>query len=144
MSATWLGRLVRARQAQQDAAQLRLAEAERIRLAAHRHVHHETERLEALTAGVNERDVSAFVAAAVALQAAAATHAAARNAAQQADEHSAERREQLRSAAIARQSADELKERADLVEWQRASRAHQRDLDEVAAEIHRRTAQDGS
>ena len=144
MSPKWLGSLVRARQIQQDAAQLSLANAERLARARHARVHREAERLDELGVPIPPTDVPAFVAAAVALQAAAATHAAARTAAHRADEVSAERRVVLRDAAIAANSAEELQDRARAVERAQAARATQRDLDEVAAGIHRRLSEAGS
>jgi flagellar export protein FliJ len=141
MSAQWLTSLVRARQIQQDAAQQQLAEAERGVHSARARVRREAERLDALAAAAEETDVPAFVAAAVALQAAAATHAAARTAAQQADDHADSRRGALHEAAVAASSAEELQERAARAERERAARAAQRDLDEVAAGIHRRTSE---
>jgi hypothetical protein len=138
MSPKWLGSLVRARQIQKDAAQQELVAAETFGRAAHARVQREEERVEALSAFDEETSVPAFVAASVALQAAAATHSAARTAADQADARTADRRAALLSAAIACESADELAQRIAAEAAVHAQRATQRDLDEIAADTHRR------
>jgi hypothetical protein len=138
MSPKWLGSLVRARQMQEDAAQQRLADAERGARAARFTERRESKRLDALDAPDNANDGAAFVAATVALQAAAATHAAARVAAVQADVATGERRAELRDAAVAANSVEELQRRMVQIETERAARIAQRDQDEIAAGMHRR------
>jgi hypothetical protein len=141
MSPKWLGSLVRARQMQEDAAQQRLAVAERGARAARLAERREAQRLDGLDAPDDASDGAAFVAAAVALQAAAATHAAAQFAAAQADEATGVRRTELRTAAIAANSVEELQNRMVRVETERAARVAQRDEDEIAAGIHRRRSE---
>jgi flagellar protein FliJ len=143
MSPKWLATLVRARQLQEDSAAQQLAEAERRARRAHARLRYDTERLEALTGDQAESTVPAFVAAAVALQAAAATHAAAAASADHADTETSERRGQLLEAARARHSAEQLQERAVTVEQLRLAAVEQRNLDDVAAAIHRRTRTEG-
>lgn len=140
MSPRWLTSLVRARQIQEEAAQQRLADAERGSYSARRKEKHEALRVDGLSGPAQASNGSAFVAASVALQAAAATHAAARTAVVRADVLTGQRRTELRDAAIAADSVEELQNRNLAVEAQRAARAMQRDQDEIAAGIHRRNA----
>lgn len=137
MSARWLNSLVRARQLQEDAAKQNLASAQRSAHRAHERVRYNADRLDSLTAAGAEESATAFVAAAVALQAAAATHSAAVGCATDADGVAAERLDDLGAAARARRSAEELNERELAAERQRAAHAAQRDLDEIAARVHR-------
>jgi putative heme iron utilization protein len=141
MTAKWLGSLVRAREIQKDAAHQQLAAAERSGRAAHARAQRHADRIAALAGQEEVTDVPAFVAASVALQAAAATHSAARTAAEQADVQTADRRAVLIAAAIACESAGELARRIAVADQERTNRATQRDLDEVAADLHRRTAE---
>lgn len=136
-TAKWLTSLVRARQLQEDAARQRLASAERIKQRANARVRYDEERLASLCEAGSEANAPAFVAAAVALQAAAATHAAAVHMAQDAQHEEDGRRGELGDAARARRSAEELAERSEAAERARLSRAAQRELDEVAARVHR-------
>lgn len=138
MSPKWLGSLVRARQMQEEAAQQRLADAERGARRARSAERREAQRLDSLCGPGEARDGAAYVAAIVALQAAAATHSAARTAAVSADVMTGQRRGELREAAVASNSVEELQRRVVRVEAERAARVAQRDEDEVAAGIHRR------
>jgi len=137
MSPKWLNSLVRARQLQEDAAKQHLATAERLARRAHDRARVVDERLDSLVAVEAERSVPAFVAAAAALQAVAASHAAARQAAAQAEGDVARNREQLGNSARRRMGAEELQERYVSVERARAATLAQRDLDEIAARVHR-------
>ena len=84
-----------------------------------------------------EQSVPAFIAAAAALQAIAASSAAARHAAAEADGEVARNREHLGTSARRRMGAEELQERYVSGERTRAAAHAQRDLDEVAARVHR-------
>jgi hypothetical protein len=136
MSAKWLSSLVRARQLQEDSAKAQVATAQRISRSAHARVRYDADRLDSLVAADAQDSASAFVAAAVALQAAAATHAAACRAADRASTEVDLQSERLRSAARARRTAEELNERHESIERARLAGAAQRELDEAAARQH--------
>jgi flagellar protein FliJ len=140
MARHWLSGLLRARQAQEDAAAQQLAAAERAARRAAARVRYDRDRLDSLRTADALYDAPVFVAAAVALQAAAATHAAA----VQVAEHSArvveERRDDLIDAARARRSAEELHERQLHEASAKARRIAQGELDEVAARVRRDAA----
>ena len=137
MSPKWLSTLVRARKAQEDVAQQHLAGAERAVRRTQARVRYDEQRLDALDAYDAELNASAFVASAVAIQAAAATLAATVDAAHDANDHATRRRSTLQSAARARHTAEELFGRAVIVDKLVAAAATQRELDEVAARVHR-------
>jgi flagellar export protein FliJ len=137
MSPRWLNSLVRARQLQEDAAKQNLATAERLARRAQDRVRLVDERLDSLVAVEAEQSVPAFVAAAAALQAIAATHAAARHAAAEAEGEVARTREDLGDSARRRMGAEELQDRYVSGERARAAAHAQRDLDEIAARVHR-------
>lgn len=139
MTTKWLVALVRARQVQEDVAQRELAEAERRARRASAFARHNAERIEALSAEEAELTVPAFIAAAVALQAAAATHAAAMASADHAHADSEERRIDLRRAARERFVAEDMHNQVRAAERAKRAAAEQRDHDEVAATVHRRT-----
>lgn len=138
MSPRWMSSLVRARQSQEDLARQRLAAARRTADRAHDRVRSESARLDALQHQGGAEQATAFVAAIVALQAAAATHAAAVGEAQRADTWTSQRRSAATDAAVARRTAEELRERAHQDEARQVAGRVQRDLDEAAAEVHRR------
>ncbi len=142
MTPRWLDTLVRARQAQEDHAKQQLATAERLASRAYARVRYDEARVESLTAARAEDSAPAFVAAAVALQAAAATHAAATRAAEEASTVVAGRRAELGEAARARRTAEEMREQHVSAELDRAAAAAQRELDEIAARVHRDGASD--
>jgi hypothetical protein len=137
VSAKWLNSLVRARQLQEDAAKQRLASAQRNVVRAHGRVKYDAERLDSLIAAEAEDQAPAFVAAAVARQAAAATHSASIRFAVEAEDEATTRRGELGDAARARLTAEELNERQLAAERHRMALAAQRDLDEIAARMHR-------
>lgn len=140
MSKNWLVSLVRARQAQEDVAKQELATAQRLAHRAHGRVRYDAERIDSLRAAGAEGSASAFVAAAVALQAAAATHAAAVQSAADTAAGVETKRDELGDAARARRTAEELHAQEVAVELARASAAAQRDMDEIAARVHRDNA----
>jgi hypothetical protein len=144
MSAKWLNSLMRARQLQEDAAKQRLAGAQRNAHRAHGRVKYDAERIDSLIAAEAEDQATAFVAAAVARQAAAATHSASVRYAEQAEHEAGVRREELGEAARARLTAEELNERQVAAERHRMALAAQRDLDEIAARMHRDSFEGGS
>jgi hypothetical protein len=129
--------LVRARQIQEDGAKRQLATAERVARTAHARVRYDATRLDSLVAADAQDSAPAFVAAAVALQAAAATHAVATRAADRASAEVVTQRDLLGDAARARRSAEELHERQVAIEQARLAALAQRELDEVAARVHR-------
>ncbi|HEY3736457.1 MAG TPA: hypothetical protein VGL26_03365 [Jatrophihabitans sp.] len=133
----WLSSLVRARQLQEDAAKQHLATAQRHVVRAHERVKYSADRVDSLIAAGAQDQATAFVAAAVARQAAAATHSATIRYAEQAEDEADARRDELGEAARARLTAEELNERHLATERHRAALAAQRELDEVAARIHR-------
>jgi hypothetical protein len=135
----WLVALVRARQVQEDVAQRELAEAERRARRASAFARHNADRIEALSVEEAELTVPAFIAAAVALQAAAATHAAAMASADHAYADSEERRIDLRRAARERFVAEDMHNHVRAAEQAKRAAAEQREHDEVAATVHRRT-----
>ncbi len=137
MSPKWLDSLVRARQLQEDAAKQQLATAERVALRAHARVRYADERLDTMIDADAEQSLPAFIAAAAALQASAASHAAARAAAERAESEVGRNRESLGDTARHRKGAEELQERIVSSELARAAAHAQRDLDEVAARMHR-------
>lgn len=137
MSPKWLTSLVRARQLQEDSAKQHLATAQRIARTAHARVRYDADRLDSLIAADATDSAGAFVAAAVALQAAAATHAAASRAAERASYEVGTQRDVLTDAARARRTSEELRDRQLAVEQARLAALAQRDLDEVAARVHR-------
>jgi hypothetical protein len=137
MSPKWVASLVRARQLQEDAAKQQLATAERLARRAHERVRYADERIDSLIDVAAEQTAPAFVAAAAALQAAASSHAAARAAATQADAGVAADRDLLGESARRRKGAEELQERYVSVEAARRAASAQRELDEVAARVHR-------
>jgi hypothetical protein len=143
VSAKWLNSLVRARQLQEDAAKQRLASAQRNLSRAHVRVKYDAERIDTLVAAEAEDQASAFVAAAVARQAAAATHSASIRVAAQAEQETTVRRDELGDAARARLTAEELNERHVAAERHRMALAAQRDLDEIAARMHRDALEGG-
>jgi hypothetical protein len=143
MSAKWLNSLMRARQLQEDAAKQRLASAQRNVARANGRVKYDAERLDSLIAADAEDQASAFVAAAVARQAAAATHSASIRYAAQAEQDASVRRDELGDAARARLTAEELNERHVAAERHRMALAAQRDLDEIAARMHRDSYEGG-
>jgi hypothetical protein len=138
MSPTWIGRLLRARELQEERAKVGVVAAERESLRAAARARAQSARLEALADDEMLRVADAFVASAVALQAAAATHAACRRLADQAESVTRARRDDLRAAARERRSAEELAERQAQAARERAAQALQRDLDEAAANVHLR------
>lgn len=140
MTPRWLNTLVRARQAQEDLAKQQLAGAERSLSRAHARVRYDESRVESLCAADAEDSAPAFVAAAVALQAAAATHAAAVRAAEEATWSVADRRDALGAAARARRTAEQMQEQHVTAELDRAAASAQRELDEIAARVHRDSA----
>jgi flagellar export protein FliJ len=137
MSPKWVASLVRARQLQEDAAKARLAATQRRAQRARDHVRYTDERIDSLVTAEAEASVPAFVAAAAALQAVAATHAAARQAVAHADTAVAADRDQLGSSARHRKAAEQLQDRYVSLERTRAAAHAQRELDEVAARVHR-------
>lgn len=142
MTPRWMTTLVRARQAQEDLAKQELAGAERRLARAHARVRYDESRMESLCAADAEDSAPAFVAAAVALQAAAATHAAAVRAVGEAATAVAGRRDDLGAAARARRTAEELREQHISTELDRAAASAQRELDEIAARVHRDAGDD--
>jgi len=138
MTARWLTSLVRARQFQEDSARQRLVTAERLADRARARVRYDAERLDLLRDAGAEDSASAFVAAAVALQAAAATHAAASEAARRASAEATDRRSDLADAAVSRRSAERLADRVEADQRARRATAAQHAQDEVAASVHRR------
>jgi hypothetical protein len=144
MSPKWLTSLVRARQIQEDGAKRQLATAERVARTARARVRYDADRLDSLVAADAQDSASAFVAAAVALQAAAATHSAATRAADRAGSEVVTQRDVLGDAARARRSAEELHERQVAVEHARLAAIAQRELDEVAARVHRSGVEAGA
>lgn len=143
MSPKWLNSLVRARQLQEEAAKQQLATAERMALRAQARLRYADERLDTLIDADSEQSVPAFIAAAAALQASAASHAAACAAAERAETDVTRGRENLGDTARRRKGAEELQERIVSAEVVRAAASAQRDLDEVAARIHRDGLQEG-
>lgn len=139
MTAKWLTSLVRARQIQEDGAKRQLASAQRVAHSARARVRYDAERLDSLIAADAQESASAFVAAAAALQAAAATHAAATRAADRAGSEVGTQRGVLGDAARARRGAEELHERQEALERAQRAALAQRELDEVAARVHRST-----
>jgi len=137
MPVAWLASLVRARTAQEDLAKQKLAEAQRRARRAERRVKYNADRIESLIDAEAMDSAPAFVAAAVALQAAAATHAAAIAAAAQAVADIDTERVSLAHAARARKTAETLQERELRAERERAAAAEQREIDEIAARVHR-------
>ena len=137
MSKGWIAGILRVRQVQEDAARHHQAEAEFAATRARIRARNESERLAGLTAEQDDGTSSAFVAAAVALQAAAATHSAAVQAVSAADYEVDERRARLGVAARARRSVENLHEQHRAAEQAAAQAAEPRDLDEVAARLHR-------
>ena len=142
MSPKWLTSLVRARQVQEDAAKQQLATAQRLASRAHARVRYDAARLDSLLQAGAQGNAPAFVAAAVALQAAAATHAAAIRAADDAVKTVDGKRGDLGDAAVARRSVEEMHDRHTAVERARAAATAQRETDEIAARVHRSTAED--
>lgn len=137
MAKRWLTALVRARELQETAAKQQLAAARRDAARAATRVRYDRERLKELAEADALESAPAFVAAAVALQASAATHAAAVRAARAADEAVDRRRDELNEAARARRTAEELHVQ-HLAELASAADAvAQRELDEIAARVHR-------
>jgi flagellar biosynthesis chaperone FliJ len=141
MSKKWLVSLVRARQAQEDVAKQELATAQRLAHRAHGRVRYNADRIDSLRSAGAEGSASAFVAASVALQAAAATHSAAVQSAVEAVEGVATRRDELGDAARARRTAEELHAQEVAIQLARATAAAQRDMDEIAARVHRDNAE---
>lgn len=137
MSAKWIASLVRARSLQEDAAKQNLASAQRNSLRARDRIKYDADRVDSLIAAGAEDQATAFVAAAVARQAAAATHSASISYAAQLDDEVVVRRDELGDAARARLTAEELNDRQVAVERHHAALAAQRDLDEIAARMHR-------
>lgn len=137
MKKRWLTALVRSRQLQEDAAKQRLAASQLNARRANSRVRYDRERLEALAAADAIDAAPAFVAAAVALQAAAATHAAAIEAARAADVTVTQRRSELGAASRARRTAEHLQEQHLAELRARADAATLRELDEIAARVHR-------
>jgi hypothetical protein len=137
MTPKWLSGLVRARQAQEDFAKQELATAQRLAHRAHARVRYDAERLDSLIQAGAQGSAPAFVAAHVALQAAAATHAAAIRAAAEAVEAVSGRRGDLSSAATARRSVEEMRDRRVAAEQVALAAKAQQELDEVAGRIHR-------
>jgi flagellar FliJ protein len=133
----WLSGLLRARQAQEDAAAQQLAVAERTARRAAAKVRYDRERLDTLRPADAVYEAPAFVATAAALQAAAATHAASIRLAGHSADSVEERRDELIEATRARRTAEELHERALAEAANRARRAAQSELDEIAARTHR-------
>lgn len=138
MTPRWMAHLVRARQSQEDAATQRLSFARRSQARAHAHARAEKARLEAMGEQTSIIDAGAFVAAAVALQSVAATHAAAMGEAERADRWVVEREQDFTAAAVARQSAERLRDDAQNIEERHLARVTQLELDEIAAAAHQR------
>lgn len=142
MSSRWLSGLLRARQAQEDAAQVRLAQARVAAAHAHGRVRYHAERLDTLVAADCADLAPAFTAAAAALQAAAATHAAATSAAAAAETDVSARREHLTDAVTARRSAEELHQQHQNAIREGQARLAIREMDEVAARVRRGAGQE--
>ena len=139
MSPKWLTVLVRARKAQEDVAQQHLARAEHAVRRTQARVRYDEERLDLLSAADADLHAASFIASAVALQAAAATLAATVDAARDASHHASQRRSSLHHAARARHTAEELNDRAAVLDRIAEAAAIQREHDEVAARVHRLT-----
>lgn len=133
-----MSHLVRARQSQEDTASRRLAFARRAQARAHDRARIEADRVDELTRRLAAADAGAFVAAAAAAQAAAATHSVAVGEVAQADAWVVERQRELTEAAVARQVAEELRDRAETQERVARAEAAQRELDEIATARHQR------
>ncbi len=140
MSPTWIGRLLRARELQEERAKVEVAAAQRTSSRAAALARANGSRLEALIQEQPAGVVGAFIASAVALQAAAATHASTLRLAEQADSVTRARQDDLRGAARERRSTEELAARQAADERKRAEQVQQRDLDEAATSVHLRRA----
>jgi hypothetical protein len=138
MSPKWLGTLVRARQAQEDAKAQQLATAEHHAARAHDRARAEEVRVEELRSVQDEQQsAAAFVAASAAVHSAAAVLSGAIFAAGQADLATEQRRDELRAAALTRGAAENLQTRVEDDERAEAARLAQHDLDEIGARLHR-------
>lgn len=143
MARHWLAGLLRAREAQEKAAQVRLAQAHIAAREARVRTRYHADRLDSLVAADAAASAPVFTAAAAALQAAAATHAAAVTASAQADRIMTEQLGGLTDAVIARRSVEELHEQHIDATRAAEARASRRDIDEIAARVHRGTAERG-
>lgn len=137
MSKHWLSGLLRARQLQEDSAKQRLAGAQRESQHARGRVRYHVERIESLVAADAVDSAPAFTAAAAALQAAAATHSAAVRAVDDADQFVSLRHGELTAAARARRTVEEMHEQHLAEIRARHAAAAMREMDEVAARVHR-------
>lgn len=133
MTPRWLTTLVRARQAQEDVAKQRRTAAEITARRARATLRYEADRLSVMGEDLQHRTVSAFLASSAALHAAAATHAAAERQAELSARAAEDRRAELRAAARARRTIEQLHERHLAEERAAAQAAEQRELDEIAA-----------
>jgi hypothetical protein len=143
MAKEWIASVLRVRQLKEDVAKQRRAEAERVATRARHRTRYEAERLAEI--GDNDEDsyrtVGAFIASSAALQSAAATYAAAVRAEAVAESEVGVRHAELGGAAMARRSAELLRDRELEEERDRAAASAQRELDEIAARIHRDAAE---
>jgi flagellar biosynthesis chaperone FliJ len=133
MRKKWIHSLLHARQAQEDIAQQRRTSAELAARRARATLRYEADRLSVMGEDLQHRTVTAFLASSAALHAAAATHAAAERQAEQATATAEQRRAELRAAARARRTVEQLHERHLAEERAAALAAEQRELDEIAA-----------
>ncbi|WP_375492586.1 flagellar FliJ family protein [uncultured Jatrophihabitans sp.] len=141
MTLAWLAGLVRARSAREDVARSALATAQRDAAGARARVTRSSEYLDSLCENVDTTTTAAaFAASAASLNTAAAARAAAIFAAEQAQQVADARGVALREAAIARGAAEQLSDRLAAAERAQAARVAQRELDEVAARVHRDAA----
>jgi flagellar protein FliJ len=136
VSRAWVSTLLRARQAQEDVARGRLADAHRDAQEARARLFVESDRLESMSSAHGSASSLAFLAAASAQQAAAATWFAARHAHATAEDQVAARSGALTSAAQDRRGVEKLAERDAETARARASLAQQKELDEVGGRIH--------
>jgi flagellar protein FliJ len=135
MSRAWVSTLLRARQAQEDVARGRLADAHRHAQQAHARLLVEGDRLESMSAEHGSASALAFIAAASAQQSAAATWFAARHAHASAEDQLALRSSALTAAAQERRGVEKLAERDAAEARTRAGVAQQKELDEVGGRV---------
>jgi hypothetical protein len=133
VSRAWVATLLKARQAQEDVARQRLAQAHRHAVEARLHVLTENERLDTMLSHAEPEDVLAFVAAASARQSAAQTWAAAKHSRAMADDQVLARATAVTASAQSRRSVEKLAERDLAGSRTRAASAMQKELDEIAA-----------
>jgi flagellar export protein FliJ len=131
----WIETVLKARQAHENLSTQRLAEAERAAQRAASHVAYESHRVDALP-GAAQESVTAFHAVAAAHQAAAATLAAASHRLEFARARVSAGHNELSTAARDRRTIEKLAEREQQARNHAAARQAQRDLDEAAINQH--------